>query len=189
MKREMLEMGQKLPKSSMIKGKGQTATLIAAIAVTISIIGLIGAGWALRPIIDYKMSGITDDYGSMWGPMDVSLLIRNRGNIDAKLYLVVTVTNANVTVDKDESWIECNGTQAMFYIAAISHMEDYDTYSIKVSPVGNPQNFTISYTFDDATDGFPNGMISKIFLESHGYSPINAFYNRTDTNVYQRVKK
>jgi hypothetical protein len=154
------------------------------------ILGLIGGGWLQRPIVDYYISGIEDGYNTNWSPMRVSLQYRNRGNIDASLYLVATVTNANITIDKPESWIWCNGTQAKIYVGATSHMDDYGSYTINVYPVGNPQNFTVRYTIEDKSDfwAIPNGMISHLFAEWHGYDPTYALYNRTDTNIYQLVK-
>jgi hypothetical protein len=162
----------------------------ATILVTIIlfIITLLGAGWSQRPIIDYYMGGLEDSFTFHGYPMIVNLKYQNRGNIDASLKLVVTVTNANITVTSLEPWIEYNETQVKFNVAAISHMETYSSYAVNISPVDNPQNFTITYTIEDTTGGLINGMISHLFLEPHGYSPIYAVYNRTDINTYEWLK-
>jgi hypothetical protein len=159
------------------------------VTVIIFVIGLAGAGWSQRPIIDYYMGGLPDSFTFRGYPMTVKLNYQNRGNIDASLKLVVTVTNANITVDELEPWIEYNETQVKFSVAAPSHMENDYSYSVDIYPVGNPQNFTITYTFEDTTGGLINWMISRLFLESHGYSPTHAVYNRTGTDTYEWLKQ
>jgi len=163
----------------------------ATILVTIIlfIITLLGAGWSQRPIIDYYMDGLEDSFTFHGYPMIVNLKYQNRGNIDASLKLVITVTNANITVNSLEPWIEYNETQVKFNVAAISHMETYSSYAVNIYPVGDPQNFTITYTIEDTSNGLSiNGMISHLFLEPHGYSAVFALYNKTDTNTYEWLK-
>lgn len=152
------------------------------------VFSLLGAGWSQRPIIDYYMDGLKDSFTFHGYPMTVNLKHQNRGNIDASLKLVVTVTDANLTVDELESWIEYNETQVKFNVAARSHMDSYSSHSVNVYPVGNPQNFTITYTIEDTTGGLINSIISRLFLEPHGYSPTYAVYNKTDTNTYEWLK-
>jgi len=154
------------------------------------VVTLLGAAWQQRPIIDYDMSGIPDTYNFQYSSMIVTLRVRNRGNTDASLDLVVTVSEANMTVDKLEPWITYNETQVKFHVAAIAHMETYSTYSVNISPVGDPQNFTITYTIEDTSNSLSiNGIISHLFLEPHGYSPVYAVYNKTDINTYEWLKQ
>ena len=168
--------------------KGTKIPIAVVVTIIIFIFGLFGAGWSYRPIVDYYMSGISDDFTfANRFPMRVELNFRNRGSIDASLKLVITVTNANITVNP-QSWIEYNETQVKFNIAATSHMESYSSYSVNVYPVGNPQNFTIAYTIEDTTSGLINGLISHMFLEGHGYSPTYAMYVRTSADTYQWLK-
>lgn len=159
------------------------------VTVIIFVIGLAGAGWSQRPIIDYYMSGLQDSFTFHGYSMTVNLKYQNRGNIDASLKLVVTVTNANMTVNDLEPWIEYNETQVKFNVAATSHMDAYSSYAVNIYPVGDPQNFTITYTIEDTSNGWSiNGMISHLFLEPHNYFPTYAMYNRTDTDTYQWLK-
>jgi len=159
------------------------------VTVIIFVIGLAGAGWSQRPIIDYYMTGLQDSFTFHGYSMTAILNYRNRGSIDASLKLIVTVTNANITVDKLEPWIEYNETQVKFYIAATSHMETYSTCSVNIYPAGNPQNFTITYTIEDTSNGWSiNGMISHLFLESHNYFPTYAVYNQTGVDTYKWLK-
>jgi hypothetical protein len=67
-------------------------------------------------------------------------------------------------------------------------METYGDQEVKISPVGDPRNFTITYTIEDTTTGLINGIISHVFLEPHGYFPTYALYNRTATNTYAWLK-
>jgi hypothetical protein len=159
------------------------------VTIIIFIIGLAGAGWSQRPIIDYYMDGLEDSFTFHGYSMTANLKYRNRGSTDASLKLVVTVTNANITVEKPEPWIEYNETQVKFNTAAISHMDTYSSYAVNISPVGDTQNFTIRYTIEDTSNGWStNGMISHLFLEPHGYFPTYAVYNRTDTDTYEWLK-
>lgn len=168
----------------------KTLQLIAILLTVIGLLlGLIGAGWSQRPIVDYKMDGLLDVVDYQYGVLRVSLKYRNRGNIDASLKLVLTVVNANITVDKIEPWIEYNETQVKFHVAPKSHMETYSTQEVKVYPVENAQYFNITYTFEDISNVWSiNGMISHTFLEPHPYFPIRVMYNQTDTNTYEWIK-
>lgn len=159
------------------------------VTIIIFIIGLAGAGWSQRPIIDYYMSGISDSYNFKYSSMKVDLMVRNRGGIDASLYLVVKVTNANLTVDSLEPWIKYNETQVKFYVTPIAHVDTYSSWEVNVSPVGDPQNFTIAYTIEDTSNIWSiSGMISHLFLDPHPYSSVYAVYNRTDTDNYEWLK-
>lgn len=167
--------------------KWQITTLVT---IAIFVIGLAGAGWSQRPIIDYHLAEelLPASFSYSDSPINVSLRLRNRGNTDANLKLVVTVTNANITVSGLQPWIECSETQVKFYILAVKNMETFSSYEAKVYPVGNPQNFTITYTIEDASNFWSiRGMISHLFLEPLGTYPTYVVYNRTDTDTYQRL--
>jgi len=167
--------------------KWQITTLVT---IAIFVIGLTGAGWSQRPIIDYHLAeeSLPANFSYSDSPIDVSLRFRNRGNTDANLKLVLTVTNANITVSGLRPWIEYNETQVMFNIWAIKNMETFSSYEAKVHPVGNPQNFTITYTIEDVSNFWSiRGMISHLFLEPLGTYPTYIVYNRTDTDTYQRL--
>jgi len=160
------------------------------VTIILFILGVLGAGWSQRPIIDYYIDGLKDNFTFYGYPMGINLMCRNRGNIDASLKLIVTVANANITVDSLEPWIEYNETQVKFNVAAIAHMETYSSYAVNIYPVGEPQNFTITYTIEDTSGALSiNGMISHLFLEPHSYSPVYAVYNKTATDTYEWLKQ
>jgi hypothetical protein len=165
--------------------KGTKIPIAVVVTIIIFIFGLLGAGWAYRPIIDYYMNGNPQSFTFHGYPMPVGLSFRNRGGIDASLKLVITVTNANITVDKLQPWIEYNETQVKFNEAAIKSMANYATEVVYVYAVGDPQNFTIKYTIEDTTSGLINGIISHMFLEWHAYSPTYAMYIRTSASNYE----
>jgi hypothetical protein len=167
--------------------KGWKVTV--TVTIILAIIGILGAAWTVRPIVDYYMSGIQDSYqSSTYTPLKVGLNFKNRGGIDALLHLVVRVTDANITVDELEPWIDCNGTQAVLNVNAQMHMENSATYYVNILPIGNPENFTITYTIEDVSGFSINGVISHLFLERTNYYPTYAVYNQTSGNVYQLVK-
>ena len=163
--------------------------IVIVLAILSLLFGLIGAGWSQRPIIDYTMEGLPDNIDFGYQTLRVSLKYRNRGDIDASLLLVLTVTDANITVDTIEPWIDYNETQVKFHVTVISHMEGYANLEVSIVPLENAQNFTITYTFEDASDSWSiNGIISHSFLEAHPYFPTLAMYNITGTNTYEWVK-
>ena len=167
-----------------------------ALAVTIMIF-LVGGSvsayawmWNERPIVDYYMSGadgtpLPTTYASYASPLVVYLAVDNRGDIDASLNLIVTVTNANIT-NSNPMWLESNGTQAIIGLTVQSH-SSYGYVSVNIAPIGNPSNFTISYSVIDVHDwSIPSGLIDHIGgIEFHAYSPLMVTYNEIDTNVYQ----
>jgi len=162
--------------------------LTLSVTIIFSVIGMLGADWTYRPIIDYYME-IPDKVNFEQGFLRVSLCVRNRGKVDASLILIVTVRNANLSVEKMEPWITHNETQVKFHVIAISGMETYARYDVYVQPIGNPQNFTVMYTIEDSSNPYSiSGLISRLFLEPKPYYPTFAVYNKTDTNTYELVK-
>jgi hypothetical protein len=163
--------------------------IMIILAILGIIFGLLGGGWSQRPIIDYKMDGLSENVDFDHGFLRVSLNYRNRGSVDSSLALVLTVTDANITLDQIEPWIEYNETQVKFHTAATARMENYASHDVKVFPVGNPQNFTLTYSIEE-TSGWSSvtAIINRLFLESHSYYPIQATYNKTGTNIYQWLK-
>lgn len=159
--------------------------IAVVVTIIIFIFGLLGAGWSYRPIVDYYIGGNPQSFTFHGYPMIVALYYRNRGSIDASLKLVVTVTDANITVDKLEPWIEYNETQVKFNVAATKDMKNFAGETVNIYTVGDPQNFTIKYTVEDTTSGLINGIISHMFLEWHAYSPTYAMYIRTSANNYE----
>lgn len=177
-----------MPKNPMVRTKWLIPSFIA---IMIFLSSLVGSGWSMRPIVDYNIAEeeLPTSFSLSYYPLTVSLRFRNRGNIDASLKLVVTVTNANVTVDYlNEPWVETSEAKVKLYILATKNKETFSSYEVRVYPVGNPLNFTINYTIEDVSDFWSiNGMISHLFLEPHGTHPTYVVYNKTDEDKYQRV--
>lgn len=162
--------------------------ITTVLTILFFVIGLAGAGWSQRPILDYRMEGIPDNVNFEYGSLRVSLMYRNRGSVDASVLLVVAVKNANISVDKIEPWIDYNETLVKFHVAAPSHMETYSSQVVDIFPVGNPQNFTITYTIEDVSGLSISGIISRLFLEAHPYYPTQVTCNKTDINTYELLK-
>src|SRR5208337_923059 len=156
--------------------------------IVLVVLGLALAGWSERPIIDYSLTNLPDNYDSSNSVMLVRLGYDNRGDMDAAVNLIVTVTNANLTLFWNDTWAKCNGTRAVFYMAderARAHSPFGDGGDLIVQSVGHPQNFTITYTVEDASPVFRiNGIISHLFLERDANSTTVAVYNRTGTTQY-----
>jgi len=161
-----------------------------SVTIFFSLIAIAGSGWTQRPIIDYSIEGAPDTWHPWQKSMRLSLKIRNRGNIDTSLLLIVRTINANITLEKVEPWIEYNVTEVKFHVSLQSHMETYGVHQIDIIPTETAQNFTITYMIEDVSPplSIPSGLISRLFLESHGYYPTTLTYNRTQVDTYELVK-
>lgn len=159
----------------------------AIITITLFILGVVGAGWTYRPIVDYYI----DDPPSMvnfdYEPMKLEVMSRNRGKVDVSLLLIITVQNANISVQEMKPWIERNGTELKMHVFFRSEMENYRTAEVYIEPVDDPQNFTIRYSIVNISGFSIAGIISRLFLESHGLYATYVMYNRTSVNSYELV--
>lgn len=159
------------------------------VTVFFSSVAVAGGAWTQRPIIDYKIDGALDIWHLSEKSMSLSLKIRNRGKIDASLTLIVRTINANITLPKVEPWIEYNETEVRFHVSLQNQMETYGRHHISIIPIETAQNFTVTYTIEDASPlSIPNGFISHLFLERHGYYPTTLTYNRTEADTYELIK-
>ena len=160
--------------------------IIPVIMIATLIIGLIGAAWSQRPIIEYSFTDYPDTFDLQYGLMGVWLKIKNTGISYAKLNFVLTVKNANISLSEIKPSMEYNGTQLKIHYDLPSGMEVYDEHYVKIEPINNPENFTLELKIENLTDwSIPNGVIRQ-FLERHGYIT-HLEYNRTDTTTYELV--
>jgi hypothetical protein len=124
-------------------------------------------------------------------PLIVALHWENKGNVDASLQLTLTTKNANITwfssFGSDNMtapfWATesdgqpYNGTIATFLSETKGHSTMQYKY-VDIIPIGNPQNFTITFSVKDASNGF-----SSLFPSGKTI----ATYELTNANVYQLV--
>lgn len=156
--------------------------MIAALAI-----GVVGAAWSQRPIIEYTFAGCPDTFNSLSGPMGIRLKIKNTGNIYSRLNLILTVKNANISSNTLEQYIIPNGTQLKMLCDLPSVMETYHEYFVYIEPVNDPENFTANLAIENLADwSVPNGFICK-FLEPHGYNT-RLTYNKTDDTKYELIQ-
>jgi hypothetical protein len=125
-------------------------------------------------------------------PLIVALHWENRGNVDESLQLTLTTENANITWFStfrsdnitEPVWITesdgqtYTGTAATFLEKAEAHSALLYKY-VDVLPVGNPQNFTITFSLSDISNGFGS-------MSPRGTT--TATYELTSANIYQLVK-
>jgi hypothetical protein len=177
--------------SNLVRVSAAKLTLV--VTIVIALLGGYAWLWSQRPIVDCHLAGqggspLQSSYDSRFGPITVYLGVDNRGSIDASINLIVTVTNANIT-ESNPSWAECNGTEMTMGLAVQSHSAT-GYCSVSIVPIGNTENFTISYSMVDTHNwGIPNGLIDHIGgIELNAYPPITVAYNETSEGVYQLVK-
>ena len=160
--------------------------IVPAIMIVTVTIGLIGGAWSQRPIIEYTFEGFTDTFDSQYGSMEVWLKIKNTGAIYARLNLVLVVENANISLNKIEQGMECNGTHLRINCDLPSGMEAYDECLVSIQPKNHFANFTLDLEIENLADwSIPNGFIGQ-FLEPHAYST-HLVYNRTDSTTYKLI--
>jgi hypothetical protein len=154
----------------------------------LTIIGLLGAfvGWlySQRPIIEYSLPNCPETFDFQYTSLSLTLEIRNTGNSYSKLRLILTVENANISLNQVEPGTTCNGTYLIINYDLPSRMENYNMVYVNIEPLDSPQNFTIDLTIENLADwSFPGGWICH-WLEPHGYIT-HLIYNRTDTTTYE----
>lgn len=124
-------------------------------------------------------------------PLIVAINWENKGNADASLMLTLTAENANITWFSNfgtenttaPAWATAadgqtyNGATATFVSEAKANSTTQFKY-IDIMPIGNPQNFTVTFSVWDTPNGFssvsPGGTAS-------------ATYELTGANMYRLV--
>jgi len=159
----------------------------AIITIALFILGVLGAGWAYRPIIYYKIDDPPSTVDFNYEQMKLEVKSRNRGRVDISLLLILTVKNANISVQETKPWIKCNGTELKMHILLRSGMENYRTYEVYIQPVDDPQNFTIRFSIVNVSGFSIAGIVGHLFLEAYGTYATSAMYNRTSVNTYELI--
>jgi hypothetical protein len=161
--------------------------IVPTIMIVTIILGLIGAAWSMRPIIEYTMLGYPENFDSKNEPLiGVDLSIKNTGKSYAKVNLVLIVESANISLSNLELGMTCNGTQLKIVYDLSNDMNTNTEKHVNIQPTNNPRNFTIDLKIEnEANWDIPNGVICH-FLEPHGYVT-HLMYDRTDSTVYKLV--
>ncbi len=137
-----------------------------------------------RPIVDYYMSGVPNTANFQFGPLRLILEYRNRGVTDAPLHLIVTSTNANITVDTSVTLISGNESSKIVLEAfAFSNTETYEEAPINVRPAGNPQNFSVVFSVKVIGSGGIDGFVQS-FASLNAFNVINATYIMSSQETY-----
>jgi hypothetical protein len=124
-------------------------------------------------------------------PLIIDLSWENTGEMDTSLQFVLTTKNANITWSSNygsnniaaPNWASesdgqtHNGTTANFLSETKGQSGMQEKY-VDIMPIGNPQNFTITFSVKDTSNAFAS-------LRSNGNT--TATYELTNTNVYQLV--
>lgn len=177
----------------------KTADKIALGVLIIAAISLITGGivwaWSQRPIVDYQMTGNQGvSLPTSWAfgfsdsfPMQVSLAFDNRGSIDAYLYLIVSVTNAKISLSSGSPY---NDTYASIYVIAQAHT-GWDYQTVNITPVGNPRSFTVTYTIQTVQGSIfsIDGFITHIAYDivHYGYTTVTYTNAPSGSYTYQLV--
>lgn len=124
-------------------------------------------------------------------PLIIDLSWENTGKMDTSVQLILITKNANITWSSNygsnnitaPAWASesdgqtHNGTKATFITETKAQSGMQDKY-VDIMPIGNPQNFTITFSVKDSSNTFAS-------LFSNGTT--TATYELTSTNVYQLV--
>jgi hypothetical protein len=142
------------------------------------------------PIYTTKMPNTYTDENSNT-PLIIDLSWENTGKMDTSLQLILTTKNANITWSSNygsnnitaPAWASesdgqtHNGTKATFITETKGQSGIQDKY-VDIMPIGNPQNFTITFSVKDTSNAFAS-------LFSNGTT--TATYELRNANVYQLV--
>jgi len=157
--------------------------IVLAIVIGVAAI-VIGFAITNKPLVDYTVINPPDTWDFRFGPLEIDLGLRNRGGIDAPIWLIVTVRNAVITEDKSTLSPEFNQTVLKIYTSAINSQKEYGHFNAYVTPKDEPTNFTISYRVErNRWD------LMSSFAQIQGWKPTTLTYNRTDTTQYVLVSQ
>jgi hypothetical protein len=157
-----------------------------------------GYGYTLNqpsynPYIPFYTAAMPDAY-TLYNantPLMVAIHWQNKGNIDASIQLNLKVTNANITWYSNYSTLESSdqgfstpatgqnysGEAITFNFEAKANSTIQNRF-LNIMPVGNPQNFTVTYTIMDRSNAFTLSPVGEI----------SATYELTNENQYKLEK-
>jgi len=70
----------------------------AIITIVLFILGVLGAGWVYRPIVGYYITEPPENVNFEMGMLPLTLNVRNKGKVEVSLMLILSVENANISV-------------------------------------------------------------------------------------------
>ena len=148
------------------------------------VFGFLAYGYAFRPIVDYTLDS-PESFDTRWDTtLTVRMEMRNRGQTDAPLLLILRVQNVTISPSEEEPWTEYTGSEIKIYTIALKKSEKYRGFSIDILVEGKPQSFTISYYIERRFKASVSGIVSFLFCEFNRYYPTSVTYVEDDTGRY-----
>ena len=146
---------------------------------------LVGVGvWEItnQPLIDYKLDSNNSLNLHYKSNLPVKMMIRNRGGIDASVWLVLTVENATIQEPQGSS-ILYNETQTKVGLFLTKGDEDWGIgKTLKVIPKEGTQTFSVHYSVTKNFD-----LLSVAYRLKPIY-PITLIFNQTQPETYTLVE-
>jgi hypothetical protein len=134
-----------------------------------------------QPLIDYKLESsdtLNLNYESF---IQVNLMIRNRGGIDATVTLTLTVQNATIQTIQGTN-IEYHENKTRIRILLESDMENWATgETLNVVPNNGTQTFSLYYEVTKEFDWL------SLFYRLNPIIPTTLAFNQTQPNVYTKM--
>jgi len=173
--------------------RNQVVALLALLTFSLgAVFGVIGYGYSYRPIIDYCLGcsyEVEDSIDFTYKALEVELKVRNRGNTDACLMLILTLQNATFTDKENASSLVYSdeNDEVKVYWRALKNEEVYGGKTFHIIPKSNLESFTVNYKIETRTAGnIATDFINK-FIELIPYAPVTLTFEKTDTNIYKRT--
>ena len=136
-----------------------------------------------QPLIDYKLES-SDSLNLHWESyLPVNLMIRNRGGIDASVWLILTVENATIQ-EIQETNIEYSENKTSVRVFLPKSMEHWGTgKTLNIIPKNNVQTFSIYYDVEKVFD------LMSLFSDINPIKPTFLTFNQTQPDVYTKISQ
>lgn len=162
------------------------------ITVIITVGGIYGYAYHNRPIVDY-MLGFDYEVGELVdvreSAIKIQLRIKNRGNMDCPMNLIITLKNATFQNIKIETYrrLTNEGRILIYSKRNQKGRNDWWIYNVDIIPDQNVSYFDIQYELQHISSGNFITDILKRTAELIAYDPIYIAFEQTEPNIYRRM--
>ncbi len=146
-------------------------------------------GPSFRPNVDYSLDlvgGIGDEYYYEMNDLNFDAIIENRGQVNAPLFIIITLQNASFTELKGKYLLENEGKLLKFpTIAKINEGEM--SFSISVQPEREVDFFSISMNVERRRTNDLMLFLLNMFYNPTAWHPNYVEYQKITPQAFERV--
>lgn len=167
----------------------QILPILVTILITVG--GIYGYAYHNRPIVDYMLGcdyEIGESVNVIESAIKIQIRIKNRGNIDCPMDLIITLRNATFQNINTEIYRKLtNNNRILIYSLRNQKRMDWWTYGVDIRPDQNVSYCDIKYELKKISSGNLITDILKRTAEVIPYDPIFVAFEQTAPSVYKRI--